>query len=79
MDVWVVSFIEDVSVATRVFSNKEKAWNYLENYYKRYYIGAEDETDYKELKKSYECCCKDNGNYFMNEYIVVCKVIVDKE
>lgn len=79
MDVWVVSFIEDVSAAPRVFSNKEKAWSYLKQYYKKYHIDGDDSTDYKELKASYEDCCKDNSDYFMNEYIVICKITIDKE
>lgn len=80
MDVWVVSFIEDVSEAPKVFSNKEKAWSYLEQYYKKYGIDDDDDyTAYKELKTSYEYCCKENSNYFLNDYIVVCKITVDKE
>lgn len=80
MKVWVLKFIEDIGEAPFVFSTREKAWNYLERYFNRVNIGdyREDE-DYKELKESYDECCQNNNNCFMNYYIVVAEVGVDEE
>ena len=79
MKVWIVTFIEDVSEASRVFSTKEKAWNFLERNFKRIYPDYENETDYINLKKSYEECCQNNGYFFMNDYIVVVEAAIDEE
>lgn len=80
MKVWVLKFIEDIGEAPLVFSTREKAWNYLERYFNRVNVGdyREDE-DYKELKESYDECCQNNKNCFMNYYIVVVEVGVDEE
>ena len=80
MKVWVVEFIEDVGEAPLVFSTREKAWNYLERYFDRYAIGDyREEEGYKELKGSYDECCQNNGNDFMNDYIIAVEVGVDEE
>ena len=81
MKVWVVKFIDDVGEAPLVFSTREKAWNYLERHFNR--IDGEDyreEEDYKELKKSYDECCQNNGKFFISDYIVIAvEVAVDEE
>lgn len=72
MKVWVVTWIEDIG-EFKVFSSKERAWNYLCKYYKE--INEYGDEDFNELKESYE----EGGDYFCNECIVAVEKIVDEK
>lgn len=81
MKAWVVLFLEDINAnIPPIFSTREKAWRYIEHYFDRIYPhGYEDVDWYQEIKASYEECCKNNLDYFVNEYITVTGAIVDEE
>ena len=77
MKVWIVEWLEDGLETAKVFSSKEKAWNYICNYFDR--IGELDCEGFNEIRKSYSKCCKENKDYFMNEYIVAVEKTIDSE
>lgn len=77
MKVWIVEWLEDGLDTAKVFSSKEKAWSYICNYFDR--VGDINDEGFHEIFQSYNECCKENKDYFMNEYIVAVEKTIDSE
>jgi hypothetical protein len=77
MEVWIVQFSNCDTYATDVFSTIEKAWQYVESYYKE--NNFLDIEAYRIIEKAYADCKKEGGNRFYNARITVSKKIVDKK
>lgn len=77
MKVWIVEWLEDGLETAKVFSSKEKAWSYICNYFDR--VGDIEDERFHEIFKSYSKCCKENKDYFMNEYIIAIEKTIDSE
>lgn len=77
MKVWIIEWLEDGLDTVQVFSSKEKAWSYICNYFDR--IGNINDEGFHEIFKSYNECCQENKDYFMNEYIAVVEKTIDSE
>lgn len=77
MEVQVVQFSNCDTYGTDVFSTVEKAWQYVENYYRE--NNFLDIEAYRIIEKAYVDCKREDGNRFCNIRISVSKKIVDKK
>ena len=77
MKVWIVEWCEDSIDSVKIFSSREKAWSYICNYFGC--INEAESEEFYEIFKSYNKCCKENKDYFMNEHIIVIEKTIDSE
>lgn len=68
--IWLIFFDDEVMA----FSSKEKAWEYLVVDFKKH---ARDREWIEELAKTYDHCCRYDGDYFGNDSIDVTKIELD--
>ena len=77
MKVWIAEWCEDGIDSAKIFSSREKAWSYICNYFDC--INEIKSEEFYEILKSYNECCRENKNFFMNEYIIVVEKTIDSE
>ena len=70
MRVWVVQWIED-GFEPKVFSSRERAWEYICRYFER--IGETEDESFAAIEKSYA----EGNDYFCNDYIVAVERLID--